>query len=570
MKKTLLFMFLVVSFITSAQTPSIQSVSPNTGNLGQRLQVTITGENTNFLRVSDTYNVFINNTLGDFFEINAIDMVSNTVLIADVTIPPAVSMGSYNLSVYDQWNGSTDLVNAFTVTDYYNTITGNVGYDLNGNGCGASDMPRAGIKVKMNDGISDSFAFTNSTGDYVFYVPAGNFVVTPEIEGSYFSLSPPSATINFSTTSHLNQTQNFCLSPNGVHNDVEISVLPYDAARPGFDARYRLVYKNNGSQTMNGTVNFVFDGARLDFVSSSTMPDSQTANNLNWNYANLLPFESRTINITLNVNSPMETPAVNNGDILPFTATVNPILGDETPNDNTTNYNQIVVGSYDPNDKTVTEGSEVDITKAGDYLHYLIRFQNSGTFAAEKVVVKDMLPPNLDKSSLEITASSHPYRSSLTAGNQLEFFFDNINLPPEITNEPASHGFIAFKIKPSNNVTIGSVIENTAQIYFDFNFPIVTNTVATTFSVLANHNFGLDEELLLYPNPVGNVLNIKFKSSFENASVKIFNQLGQLVKIVDNIANQADAIAMDDLKNGSYIIQITTNKGTTVKKLIKY
>ena len=321
---------------------------------------------------------------------------------------------------------------------------------------------------------------------------------------------------------------------------------------------------------MSGTVNFVFDGARLDFVSSSTMPDSQTANNLNWNYANLLPFESRTINITLNVNSPIETPAVNNGDILPFTATVNPILGDETPNDNTTNYNQIVVGSYDPNDKTVTEGAEVDITKAGEYLHYLIRFQNSGTFAAEKVVVKDMLPPNLDKSSLEITASSHSYRSSLTAGNQLEFFFDNINLPPEITNEPASHGFIAFKIKPSNNVTIGSVIENTAQIYFDFNFPIVTNTVATTFSVLANHNFGLDEELLLYPNPVGNVLNIKFKSSFENASVKIFNQLGQLVKIVDNIANQANAIAMDDLKNGSYIIQITTNKGTTVKKLIKY
>jgi uncharacterized repeat protein (TIGR01451 family) len=321
---------------------------------------------------------------------------------------------------------------------------------------------------------------------------------------------------------------------------------------------------------MSGTIDFTFDDTRLDFVSATATPTSQTLNNLNWGYVNLLPFESRTIDITLNVNSPMETPAVNIGDALPFTATANPVSGDETPNDNTANFNQIVVGSYDPNDKAVTAGSEIDISDVGDYLHYLIRFQNSGTFAAENVVVKDMLSSNLDKSTLEITSASHPYRSALTSGNKLEFFFENINLPPEISDEPASHGFIAFKIKPAGTVGVGSVIENTADIYFDFNFPIVTNTVATTVTLLANKDFGLKDSILLYPNPAGNILNIEIQSSFGTASVKIFNQLGQLVKTINKIdTSQTNTIAVGDLKTGTYFVQITSDNGTSIKKLIK-
>jgi len=565
MKKLLLFIIFAVSFGMNAQT--IQSVSPNTGNLGQTLQVTITGDNTQFESISDTYNISFFNNLFEYLVVNSFTAVSNTEVTANVTIPASYSPGSYNLRVYT-WQGVNSLDNAFTVVNTYNSISGHVGVDLNANGCDASDPDVAGIRVKINDGNSDSYAFTDNSGDYSIYVPAGNYVVTPET--AYFTSAPVSATVNFATQNSLSETRDFCLSPAGAHNDLEVSILVLAPARPGFNASYRLVYKNNGTQVINGTVNLAFDDTRLDFVSAIPATASQTLNNLAWNYTNLLPFESRSIDFVLNVNSPQETPAVNNGDVLPFVATANPVSGDETPANNTANYDQIVIGSFDPNDKAVTEGSEIDLSDVGDYLHYIIRFQNSGTFAAENVMVRDMLAANLDKSTLEITSASHPYRTTLTAGNNLQFFFDNINLPPEGQDEPGSHGFIAFKIKPASTVGVGSVIQNTAQIYFDFNFPIVTNTVSTAVTLLSTKGFDAADDIVLYPNPAGAVLNIEAQSSFDTASVKIFNQLGQLVKTANNIGqSQTNTIAVGDLKTGTYFVQITTNKGTSTKKLIK-
>jgi len=85
---------------------------------------------------------------------------------------------------------------------------------------------------------------------------------------------------------------------------------------------------------LSGDLNFTYNDSVLDYVSSSVMPDSQTIGTLNWNYINLLPFESRSFTITLHVNAPTDTPPVNIGDILNFTATINPISGDETPLDN--------------------------------------------------------------------------------------------------------------------------------------------------------------------------------------------------------------------------------------------
>ena len=90
-------------------------------------------------------------------------------------------------------------------------------------------------------------------------------------------------------------------------------MIPILGARPGFDAKYELKYRNTGNQVMSGAVSIAYDDAVLDFVHSSTTPDSQATGNLSWNYTNLLPFETRTIAVILNANSPMETPAAQCG-----------------------------------------------------------------------------------------------------------------------------------------------------------------------------------------------------------------------------------------------------------------
>ena len=199
----------------------------------------------------------------------------------------------------------------------------------------------------------------------------------------------------------------------------------------------------------------------------------------------------------------------------------------------------------------------------------MVRFQNTGTFAAENVVVKDILSDQLDGSTLQIVSASHNYRSTITDGNRLEFFFENINLPDSTTDEPGSNGYIAFKIKPANTVGLGSLIENTAEIYFDFNFPIVTNTVSTTVTTLANDQFGLNDFITVYPNPVGNILNIDMNSSSEIHLINIYNTLGQLVKSIEKPNATKTSVSVSDLKTGTYLVNINSDKGKMVKKLIK-
>jgi archaellum component FlaG (FlaF/FlaG flagellin family) len=169
--------------------------------------------------------------------------------------------------------------------------------------------------------------------------------------------------------------------------DLEVVFAPTGPARPGFDANYTLLYKNKGNQVASGNVTLSFMDEVLDFISSSVATTSQQTNQLTWAFSNLQPFETRTINLVFNVNSPQETPAVNIDDQLNYVAVINPIAGDAEAYDNTSSIKQIVVGSYDPNDKTCVEGANIDPVNIGKYVNYVIRFENTGTYPAQNVVI---------------------------------------------------------------------------------------------------------------------------------------------------------------------------------------
>ena len=304
---------------------------------------------------------------------------------------------------------------SFTPGGDYNTITGLSRFDLTNNGCNASDIPSNNLKYALSNGPITEASLVNPSATYAFYTGAGNFTLTPQLENpSYFNISPTSATFNFPTVDNSTQTQDFCLTANGVHPDLEVVIIPVWAARPGFDSKYQVVYKNKGNQTLSGTVNVVFDDAHTDFVSASPIVDSQTSNSLIWNYADLQPFESRVIDFMLNINSPLETPSVNEGDILNFTASINFAAGDETPADNVSVLNQITVNSMDPNAKTCLEGEVISPSSIGNYLHYNIEFENLGTADAINVVVKDIIDTNqFDINSLQVLYASHEMRATI-------------------------------------------------------------------------------------------------------------------------------------------------------------
>jgi Leucine-rich repeat (LRR) protein len=468
------------------------------------------------------------------------------------------------ITQYGYTNCNVNSYCSFTPGGAFYTIQGNNRYDSNSNGCDASDSYLPNLKCAITDGTTSGTFISNTTGSYTIPVHAGTHTVTPIFENpSYFSVSPATVSVLFPTTASP-FTQDFCVAPNGVHHDLEVSIIPLLPARPGFDATYKIVYKNKGNQLESGSISLEFEDDRIDLVLANPIVSNQVLNMLTWDYTNLQPFESREITLTLNVNSPMETPAVNIGDQLDFTAIVNPLANDEIVADNTSSLKQIVVGSYDPNDKTCIEGTTISPSMVGNYVHYVIRFENTGTFAAQNVVIKDMIDTTkFDMASLIPQSSSHSFVTRITNTNQVEFIFENINLPFDDAN---NDGYVAFKIKTKPTLVLGNTFTNTASIYFDYNFPIVTNTTTTTVATLGNQDFDFGSVFTLSPVPAKNSLTITTKQDVVVSSVNIYNTLGQLVQVN---TNPNETIDISSLQSGSYFVRITSDKGSATGKFLK-
>tara|TARA_B100000508_G_scaffold137355_2_gene131763 strand:- start:59565 stop:63446 length:3882 start_codon:yes stop_codon:yes gene_type:complete len=140
-------------------------------------------------------------------------------------------------------------------------------------------------------------------------------------------------------------------------------------------------------------------------------------------------------------------------------------------------YCGIVTGSYDPNDK---RGFPTGVTsqhhiQPNQQLQYVIRFQNTGTDTAFTVVIRDTLDTDLNIFTVNSGASSHDYTFKTYGPRVLEWTFDNIMLPDSTTDEPGSNGFVTFTVDQVPDLPNGTVINNQADIYFDFNAPIITN-----------------------------------------------------------------------------------------------
>ena len=467
---------------------------------------------------------------------------------------------------YGYTNCSVNTYCSFVPGGTFYTIQGNQKFDSNTNGCDVLDVAIPNLKFNITNGTLKGSFISNTLGSYSIPVLAGMQTITAVIENpTYFNVSPTSATVTFPTQASPFM-QDFCFTAIGVHPDLEVALLPLQPARPGIDATYKLIYKNKGTNTQSGSVKLMFDDALLDFVKASPITTNQIINNLTWSFTNLLPFETREIEVTLNLNSPVETPSVKGGDILHYTATVTSSETDETPIDNISILNQTVVNSYDPNDKTCLEGDIITPSLIGKEVHYMIRFENKGTANAQNIIVKDLIDlTKFDINSLIPVKASHPFVTTISRGNKVEFIFENINLPFDDAN---NDGYIAFKIKTLPTLVIGDSFTNEVNIYFDYNFPILTNKAISTFKTLGTSDFKFSNYISLYPNPANSILNISAKNDIEIQSIAVYDILGRLVIAIPK-TQKVFTVDVSDLKSGSYFVKINSDKGTSNTKFIK-
>jgi uncharacterized repeat protein (TIGR01451 family) len=457
---------------------------------------------------------------------------------------------------------------SFTPGGSFNNINGKFTFDHDLNGCDENDTGFPyNILVKITGDNLIGATFPDQAGDYKYYTSAGNFTVTPQIEHpEYFVITPESASVNFATQDNLTSIQNFCITHNGIHPDLEVVLSPTNTARPGFDAHYKIIYKNKGNVSISGQINLNFDDAHTDFVSANPVIDSQSGNDLYWPFSNLAPFETRVIDLVLNLNTPTENPPLNAGSVLHFVAQTNFSVGEITPYDNTFELNQNVINSHDPNDKTCLEGNTIAASEIGKYVHYNINFENIGTSEAINIVVKDTINRHMfDINSLQLLYASHPVETKIR-DSIVEFIFRGIHLPPSNGGPIGGHGNVLFKIKTLPTLQVGDEIANTANIFFDYNHPIETNEARSAYANLSKSVFTKDESIDLLPNPTRDKATVS--ALYALKSIEIYDAQGRLLQtIIDH--GKTKTIDLSSYSRGIYWVKINTEKGSAVQKLIK-
>ena len=368
--------------------------------------------------------------------------------------------GAYTVSPPLPWCSITNNVNQCETNP---VMSGYTFYDNNSNGIkDAGENFRANVEATSGSGY---FAYSNTTGYFELGGAIGTNTVTIN-PPAYYQAVPTTVTYNFSSYDTV-VNRLYALQPIVTVDSVAVSIIPLTTARPGFEHRYRVNYEDLGTTVVSAAMQFTFNASLMAY-SSSTLPGVTNNNGiLTIPAINLTPGDRGSFDLIFTVN-----PAAAIGDTI-YVA-VQASYNAATTADSS--Y-AVISGAFDPNDKRATPVLTAAEVTNGKYIDYLVRFQNTGTDTAFHVVITDSLSSQLNAASFQMIAASHPARIKRN-GNALGFEFINILLPDSNVNEVLSHGYIRFRVQPNSNVLAG-IIPNTANIYFDYNVPVLTNVANT-------------------------------------------------------------------------------------------
>ena len=428
--------------------------------------------------------------------------------------------------------------------------------------------PLSNIKYEVNEPDDFTVYISNVNGEFSLPVYEGKYIINPILNNQdFFEITPDSIVVVAPLGDPISEI-NFCITPKLDVQDVEISIVPLQVARPGFDVAYKLILTNRGTTIVDGEVEFTYPSNLMEFRFADPEASSMETGNISWEYLELGIYESISYTVRFTLNSPMADPPLNDGDRLEIKTTAFPLALDINRNDNFACLSQEVVNSFDPNDKRCLEGSSILPEMIGEYLHYQIRFENTGTADAVNVLVTDVIDrARFDISTLQIIDASHDMQVRID-GNEVEFVFDNIMLPFEDAN---NNGYLVFKIKTLPDLVLGDEISNEANIFFDFNFPILTNTAVTTVELPSSTL--IEKQTLnfeLFPNPTQGEL---FITSEENLSTIVLYDAKGKRQILSTYSSAENNYNFDisNLSSGMYVIKVISDSGKVgIQKIVRY
>ena len=438
-------------------------------------------------------------------------------------------------------------------------------YDLNEDGSrdpGEPTLP--GQRLALFP--AGSITFTDEQGGFQYIVAEGSYQLAYPGNPDWVATGPGEYNLEF---------------PAGQGAFIEIGLAPATASarvapaiQTGFSrcstpAPLWLSLKNEGSMVGNGVVNFVPD-PNVEFLEAVPPPDSTAAGAYYWTFLAMAPGQTQQVELLVLIPDEQST-----GDTLQYSAgSWFQAPGGALVAGRAASYRTVVRCAYDPNDKLVepNRGAPRFEILEGEALEYTIRFQNTGNDTAFQVSIEDQLDSQLGLSTFEPVAASHSYRVYLETDGTLRFEFPNINLPDSACCWAASQGYVRYRIQPQAGALFGSIIENTAEIYFDANAPIVTNTTQNTLveeltQISSLNTTGID--VRIFPNPFrrGLYLQSDIPLGAGTYQLSVLNAEGR--EVYSRLLPRGKAlhvhIKQDELPPGLLLVRIRdTESGTPV------
>ena len=499
----------------------------------------------------------------------------------------------------DYWAWVTDAAgctaNEYTHLGYnasdscYCTINGTVYLDTN-NSC-TQDAGEPGIPHIQIHISGRGYTYTDDSGHYSYKVPSGDYTISETVKAFYPLAACETNDKPFTATavSGCSHTVDFANAIDTMH-DMQIRTWSYmhSAPIPGHSYTEVTIVTNNGTVQEDSIYSgYKTDGQLLpptSFVPSLIFAGGSNYYNTLGRFPSVLPGGSQ--NFFMNFNVPTDIPLgtqVVTKDSVSYDTPSTHWLIDYSPWNNTCYFTTTVIASFDPNFKEVYPkgtGPLGLISYRDSVLEYMVHFQNTGSYMAENIVVKDTLDDNLDWTTLSPVYMSNKCTVTVEPSGSRKvatFTFNNINLPAESTDEMRSNAMFTYTIHIRNGLSIGTQFRNSASIYFDYNKPVKTNTTLNTLGsvfVAGVDNVSVvpHATFLVYPNPASTTFTAQINNEdagngtlriAEVSGKELLNKTISLLKGSQNITTDVSTLAP-----GLYFVSFDSNGKTQTQKLV--
>lgn len=445
-------------------------------------------------------------------------------------------------------------------------VKGKVFADLNAN-CLLDSTENGIANQQLKILPQDVQVVSDATGSFEFRAPAGSQTINYIPSGNWGATC---TAINVLLTPQSIEVldQNVALSASSYAPDLAISYAT-SLWRRGFASESVLRLENKGSSVAYTCNLDILYPTQVDFKSSVQNFTSSGIGSFSLVIDSILPGQIISIPIIDSVNLNAQV-----GEVYNVLLSVSIDENETELANNQFIFSEEVVGAIDPNDMLSWPRSENDYDYAEvfskDTLRYRVRFQNVGSFEASNIFVKSTIPEGTDVESFIMVNASHNYSYTLL-DKEIEWVFRDINLPDSTTDEEGSHGFLEFSVLVDEDVQEGQLILNSAEIVFDYENALLTNSVIHRAIVTRADK----DKVKIWPNPSRNGDKVwVLASAGDEQKVPLILSFilrtldGRLIKRNNTVNEHRVLIETQDLKPGTYIIELIDENGKNHKAIM--